>query len=89
LVVVLVVDFVVFVVSIAGIGAAIVLESAGATVVFVVVVVLVVDEAPTSPAAVPPAGGVSLLLQAPTATSVASAVIAVMALMRICFSFRL
>jgi hypothetical protein len=70
-------------------GAAIVVESAGMAVVFVVVLVLVLDEAPTSPAAVPPAGGVSLFLQAPTAKRVANAVSAEIALMRICFSFRL
>jgi hypothetical protein len=88
LVVVLVV-VVFLVVSTVGAGAAIVVESMGAMVgVVVVVLVLVVDEAPTSPPAVPLAAGVSLLFpQAPTATRVARAVIAVMALTRMCVSF--
>jgi hypothetical protein len=91
-VLVLVVVFVVvfFVVSTVGAGAAIDVESIGAMPGVVVVVVLVVDEAPTSPAAVPPAAGASLLFpQAPTATRVARAVMAVIALTRMCFSFLL
>jgi hypothetical protein len=84
----LVVDVVVslFVVSAMGAGAAIVVESIGAML-GVVVVVVVVDEAPTSPAAVPPAPVSSFLLHAPTATIVARAVIAEIALMRMCLSF--
>jgi hypothetical protein len=70
------------------VGAAIVVESIGAMLGVVVVVdVLVVDEAPTSPAAVPPAPVSSFLLHAPTATIVARAVIAEIALMRMCLSF--
>jgi hypothetical protein len=89
LVLVVVVDFVVsiFVVSAMGAGAAIVVESIGAMPGVVVVVVVVVDEAPTSPAAVPPAAVSSFLLHAPTATIVARAVIAEIALMRMCLSF--
>jgi hypothetical protein len=88
LVVVFVVDFVVSTVGAgAGAGAAIVVESMGAMLGVVVVVVLVVDEAPTSPAAVPPAEALSLFPQAPTATMVARAVIAVIALTRMFLSF--
>jgi hypothetical protein len=84
--VVFVVVFVVdFVVSTVGAGAAIDAESMGGV---AVVVVVVVDAAPTSPAAVPPAGALSLsFAQAPTATRVARAAMAVIALTRMFFSF--